>query len=148
MSKKYEVRFPNSGYVQLICSFIITSLLIYVIRIDDLLSVINVAILLSGCLVQVIMLLKRLLRKNNELVITESTIRLNQVEVPIHKIEKIIIEGYFIQSVGIKLYGRKLISIDFHFRFRENEEVNIKELRQWADMNSIQVTSGKILRWI
>ncbi|KOR90269.1 hypothetical protein [Paenibacillus solani] len=148
MNKKYEIKFPNSRYVQLICSIIITFLLIHVIRIDDLLSVINVAILLLVCLVQVVMLLKRILRKDNELVITESTIRLNQVEVPIHKIEKIIIEGYFIQSVGIKLYGRKLISIDFHFRFKENEDINIKELKQWANMNNIQVASGKIFRWI
>ncbi|KOP67362.1 hypothetical protein AMS62_20530 [Bacillus sp. FJAT-18019] len=148
MSKKYETKLPNSGYVQLTCSFIITSLLISLLRIDDLLSVIMLSILLLGSLIQVVMLLKRILRKNNELVITESTVRLNQVEVPIHRIEKIIIEGYFIQSVGIKLYGRKLISLDLHFRFKENEDINIEELKQWADMNSIQVVSGKIFRWI
>lgn len=92
--------------------------------------------------------MKRILRKNNELVITENTIRLNQAEVPIQKIEKIIIEGYFVQSLGIKLYGRKLVSMDFHFRFKNNEEINIEELKRWANMNRIKVTSGKIIRWI
>lgn len=148
MYKKYEIKYPKSGYVQVIISILITSLLLQVFRIDDLLSVILVVILLLGSLIQVVMLLKRILRKNNELVITENTIRINQAEVPIQKIEKIIIEGYFVQSLGIKLYGRKLVSMDFHFRFKNNEEINIEELKRWANMNRIKVTSGKIIRWI
>ncbi|RAR44261.1 hypothetical protein DP091_09590 [Paenibacillus sp. MDMC362] len=94
------------------------------------------------------MLLKRILRKNNELEITKNTIRLNQAEIPVQQIEKIIIEGYFVQSIGIKLYGRKLVSMDFHFRFKNNEEINIEELKQWANRNRIKVTSGRIFRWI
>lgn len=148
MYKKYEIKYPRSEYVQVIISILITSLLIQVLRIDDLLSVICVVILLLGNLIRVVMLLKRILRKNNELEITEYTIRLNQVELPIQKIEKIIIEGYFVQSIGIKLYGRKLVSMDFHFRFKNNEEINIEELKQWANRNRIKVTSGRIFRWI
>lgn len=148
MYKKYEIRFPSSGHVQVISAILITSLLIQVLPIDDILSVICVVTLLLGSLIQVVMLLKRILRKNNELEITENTIRINQAEVPVQKIEKIIIEGYFVQSIGIKLYGRKLVSMDFHFRFKNNEEVNIEELKQWANMNRIKVTSGRIFRWI
>lgn len=148
MYKKYEIKYPRSEYVQVIISILITSILIQVLRIDDLLSVICVVILLLGNLIRVVMLLKRILRKNKELEITENTIRLNQVELPIQKIEKIIIEGYFVQSIGFKLYGRKLVSMDFHFRFKNNEEINIEELKQWANRNRIKVTSGRIFRWI
>ncbi|MCT1401002.1 hypothetical protein AK95_16205 [Paenibacillus sp. LC231] len=148
MYKKYEIKYPRSEYVQVIISILITSILIQVLRIDDLLSVICVVILLLGNLIRVVMLLKRILRKNKELEITENTIRLNQAEVPIQQIEKIIIEGYFVQSIGIKLNGRKLVSMDFHFRFKNNEEINIEELKQWANRNRIKVTSGRIFRWI
>ncbi|WP_339296277.1 hypothetical protein MKY82_13480 [Paenibacillus sp. FSL W7-1279] len=148
MYKKYEIKYPRSEYVQVIISILITSILIQVLRIDNLLSVICVVILLLGNLVRVVMLLKRILRKNSELEITENTIRLNQAKVSVQQIEKIIIEGYFVQSIGIKLYGRKLVSMDFHFRFKNNEEINIEELKQWANRNRIKVTSGRIFRWI
>lgn len=148
MCKKYEIKYPRSEYVQVIISILITSILIQVLRIDNLLSVICVVILLLGNLIRVVMLLKRIFRKNKGLEITENTIRLNQAEVPIQQIEKIIIEGYFVQSIGIKLYGRKLVSMDFHFRFKNNEEINIEELKQWANRNRIKVTSGRIFRWI
>lgn len=148
MYKKYEIRFPSSGHVQVISSILITSLLIQVLPIDDLLSVIFLVLILLGNLIRVVMLLKRILRKNNELEITENTIRLNQAKVSVQQIEKIIIEGYFVQSIGIKLYGRKLVSMDFHFRFKNNEEINIEELKQWANRNRIKVTSGRIFRWI
>ncbi|WP_194542236.1 hypothetical protein [Paenibacillus sp. JZ16] len=148
MYKKYEIKYPRSEYVQVIISILITSILIQVLRIDNLLSVICVVILLLGNIVRVVMLLKRILRKNSELEITENTIRLNQAKVSVQQIEKIIIEGYFVQSIGIKLYGRKLVSMDFHFRFKNNEEINIEELKQWANRNRIKVTSGRIFRWI
>ncbi|KOP67226.1 hypothetical protein AMS62_19715 [Bacillus sp. FJAT-18019] len=148
MNKKYEIRFPKSGYVQVISSILIISSLLLLLRKDDLLSVIFVILLLLSILIQVVILLKRILRKNNELEITENTIKVNHIEVPIQKIEKIIIEGYLVQSIGIMLYGRKLVSMDLHFSFKNNEETNIEELKQWANMNRIKVTNGKIFRWI
>ncbi len=63
-------------------------------------------------------------------------------------IEKIIIQGYFIQSIGIKLYGKKYISNDLHFRFKYDEEKNVEDLKEWADKNGINVTAGRIKRWI
>lgn len=75
-------------------------------------------------------------------------IKLNNVEVPIDKIEKIIIHGYFVQSLGVKLQGKKFILNDLHFRFKNNEEKNIEEIKNWADKNEIDVISGKISRWL
>ncbi|OAB40376.1 hypothetical protein [Paenibacillus antarcticus] len=148
MNKKYEIKLPKSRYIQVISSILITFLLLFVLRKDDFLSVFFAIILISCTLLQVVLLLKKSLRKSNEFEITENTIKINHIEVPIEKIEKIIIQGYFIQSVGIKLYGRKLISMDLHFRFNNNEDANIEELKQWASINRIKVTSGKIYRWI
>lgn len=45
MYKKYEIKYPSSEYVQVIISILITSILIQVLRIDNLLSVICVVIL-------------------------------------------------------------------------------------------------------
>ncbi|KGE18411.1 hypothetical protein [Paenibacillus wynnii] len=148
MNKKYEIKIPKSGYIQVISSILTTYLLLLVLRKDDFLSVFFVIILFLGSVIQVVMLLKRILRKNSELEITENAIKINHIEVPIQKIEKIIIQGYFVQSIGIKLYGRKLVSRNLHFRFKNNEEGNIEELKHWARMNRIKVTSGKIYRWI
>jgi len=148
MNKKYEIKILKTEYFQVIYSILITFLLLLVLRKDDFLSVFFVIILFLFSLLHVVMLLKKILRKSNELEITENTIKINHVEVPRQKIEKIIIQGYFVQSIGIKLYERKLVSMDLHFRFKNNEEVNIEELKQWASMNKIKVTSGKIYRWI
>ncbi|OAB38617.1 hypothetical protein PMSD_06270 [Paenibacillus macquariensis subsp. defensor] len=148
MNKKYEIKILITEYFQVIFSILITFLLLLVLRKDDFLSVFFVIILFLFSLLHVVMLLKKILRKSNELEITENTIKINHIEIPRQKIEKIIIQGYLVQSIGIKLYERKLVSMDLHFRFKNNEEVNIEELKQWASMNKIKVTSGKIYRWI
>jgi len=114
-------------------------------------SALIVIILLCTILLQLVaifVLLKRIFRKNNELEITKNILKINHKELPIQEIEKIIIQGYFVQSIGIKLYERKYISINYFFRFKNNEEVNIGELKQWASMNGIKVISGKITLWI
>ena len=148
MNNKYDIKIPKSGYIQVISSFLIIGLLCLQLRKEDFISIFVVSILIISSLVQLVLLLSKSLRKMSELETTENTIRINQIEVPIHKIEKIIIQGYFIQSVGIKLYGRKLVSMNLHFKFKDNEEGNTKELKQWASMKGIKVTSGRIYRWI
>ncbi|MFD1135972.1 hypothetical protein [Paenibacillus urinalis] len=148
LNKKYKIKMPTSEYLQVISSILTTCLLLFVLRTDDFLSIFLFVILLLGNTIQVLMLLKRILRNNNELEITENKIKINHIEVPLQKIEKIIIQGYFVQSIGIKLYRRKLVSMNLHFRFKNDEEMNIEELEQWASANRIKVTSGKIYRWI
>src|SRR5690606_3065530 len=96
----------------------------------------------------IIVLMTKILRNTNELIITKNEIKINCKKVSIKEIEKIIIQGYFVQSIGIKRYGNKFISTGLHFRFRNNEETVIKELKQWATLNGIEVTNGKIYRWI
>ena len=126
-------------------------LLCSLLRMSNSSSALIVIILLCTILLQLVaifVLLKRIFRKNNELEITKNILKINHKELPIQEIEKIIIQGYFVQSIGIKLYERKYISINYFFRFKNNEEVNIGELKQWASMNGIKVISGKITLWI
>ncbi|MCQ4086997.1 hypothetical protein [Saccharibacillus sp. JS10] len=99
-------------------------------------------------LVYFILLLNRILKRNNELELTEDKITVNQIELSSEDIEKIIIEGYFVESVGIKLRGKKLVKMNLHFRFKNDEERSVNELKQWAAANGIQVTNRKIYRWM
>lgn len=93
-------------------------------------------------------LLIKILRKNNQLEITDDQIKLNNVEVQLQKIEKIVIQGYLVQSMGIKLCGKKYIPNDLHFRFKNEEEKNVEEIKKWADLNGIKVATGRIKRWV
>ena len=148
MNKRYKIKVPRSSYVQMFGAMLTTYLLLVILQNDDVLSVFFIIILLAASLVQVVMLVKRNLSRNQDLEITEHTIKINNKEVPIHKIEKIIIQGYFIPSIGIKLSGRTFVAMHLHFRFKHDEERNVEELKHWANMNKIKVTNGTIYRWI
>lgn len=149
MNKMYDIKLPLSIYIQMISYMIITLLMLKLLFISN--SIVLVVILLLCILLQVgaiIVLMTKILRNTNELIITKNEIKINRKKVSIKEIEKIIIQGYFVQSIGIKRYGNKFISTGLHFRFRNNEETVIKELKQWATLNGIEVTNGKIYRWI
>lgn len=75
-------------------------------------------------------------------------IKVNDTEVSAQEIEKIIISGYFMQSIGIKLYGRKLVPTKLHFKFKNDEEAKIEVLKQWASKNGVSVVYGKFRTWL
>lgn len=116
----------------------------FLLRLNEFSTRIPLLLVVLIYVVNIVVLLKRIIRRSKELEITENKIKINHIEVPIEQIEKIIIQGYFIQSVGIKLYRRKFVSGALFFRFKNNEEKAIAELKQWAEMNDIKVTSGSI----
>lgn len=137
-------------YFQLI-SFALLALihlsLTLLIKENTLLFIIYLLINLAFVIV-ILGLLFKILRKNNQLEIMDDKIKLNNVEVSNYKIEKIIIQGYFIQSLGIKLYGKRFILNDLHFRFENNEDMNVEDFKKWADHKGIDITSGRIYRWL
>lgn len=148
INKKYQIKVLKAEYIQVTYCIYLTIIVVFTFGIDSLLNAFFVIFVPLYTLLNIVMLLMKILRKNNELQIKEDGIQINHIEVPKQKIEKIIIQGYFVQSVGIKLYGKKFVSMKLHFRFKDNEEVSIEELKQWANMNQIKVTSGKIYRLI
>ncbi len=151
MNNKYEIKLPASIYFQLIGSVLTTLVLFTLYRRIDGSPVFLPAALWLCILAQVIIIviqLTRILHRYKELEISVNKIKINESEIPIQDIEKIIIDGYFIQSIGIKQFGKRFVSASCHFRFKSNEEVSIQELQQWATRNNIPVTSGKIIRWL
>lgn len=149
MNQKYEIKFPLSMYLQVICYSIVSLLMFKLVFIVD--SFFLAVFLSFLILVQVggiASLITRMLRRNSELEITPNKIRINRKEVSKEDIEKIIIDDSFTQSIGIKRYGKRLIPMDLHFRFKNKEETNLEELTVWARVNGIAVTRGKIFRWV
>ncbi|WP_160036837.1 hypothetical protein [Paenibacillus sp. An7] len=148
INKKYEIKVLKAEYIQVTYCIYLTIMVVFTFGINDLFDAFFVVFVPLYTILNIVMLSMKIFRKNNELQFKEDGIQINHIEVPKQKIEKIIIQGYFVQSVGIKLYGRKFVPMKLHFRFKDHEEVSIEELKQWASMNQIKVTNGKIYRLI
>lgn len=149
MNKKYELRVPVSAYIQVIGLTIILALHLFVQYYANQSLALTVSRVLNVLLCLVIFIqIVNIVRATKEIEITANSIKLKNVELQKQDIDKIIIQGYFVQNVGIKQKGKRLVSPKFFFRFRSNEEQHINELKQWAESHAIQVVSGRIYRWI
>lgn len=112
MNKIHAIKVPSSMYVQVIAYVVLASTqLMLALQTDFLVSLILSIIVYILAAV----LLIKILRKNNQLEITDDQIKSNNVEVQLQKTEKIVIQGYLVQSMGIKLRGKKYIPNDLHF---------------------------------
>lgn len=151
LSKKYELRVPVSAYIQVIGLTIILALFLFVQynanHLSLALTIVSRVFTVFACLVILIQIIN-IVRSTKEIELTANSIKLKNVELQKQDIDKIIIQGYFAQNVGIKQKGKRLVSPKFFFRFRSNEEQHINELKQWAESHEIQVVSGRIYRWI
>lgn len=147
-SKTYKIKIPRSMYVQISATGLQLIILLTIFPKNKLWEFVFLGGFVIFMLVYFILLLNRILKRNNELELTEDKITVNQIELSSEDIEKIIIEGYFVESVGIKLRGKKLVKMNLHFRFKNDEERSVNELKQWAAANGIQVTNRKIYRWM
>ncbi|GIP18171.1 hypothetical protein J40TS1_38130 [Paenibacillus montaniterrae] len=152
MIKTYNIKVPRSNYLQII---LFVFLLGNTIRLELLLDssdsiILNLLVWLgiSTALFVIIVKLYLLARFGKEIVITSDSIKTKNREVPIKDIEKIIVEGYFTQNIGIKRVGKKLVSSDLHFRFKKEEEKQVEEWTKWAEHNGIPVVEGRIIKWI
>jgi len=104
--------------------------------------------MISIIVIVIIVQLYLLVRFSKEVVITPDSIKTKNKEVVIKDIEKIIVQGYFVQSIGIKRVGKKFVSSDLHFRFKYDEEKQVKEWTEWAEHNGIPVVQGRIVKWL
>lgn len=152
MIKTYDIKVPRSNYLQII---LFVFLLGNTIRLKLLLDSSNSITLnllvwlgITTALFVIIVKLYLLARFGKEIVITSDSIKTKNREIPIKDIEKIIVEGYFTQSIGIKRVGEKLVSSDLHFKFKKDEEKQVEEWTKWAEHNGIPVVQGRIIKWI
>ncbi|MFX3636410.1 MAG: hypothetical protein ACE3L7_20860 [Candidatus Pristimantibacillus sp.] len=61
-------------------------------------------------------------------------------------IDQIYVEGYFNPLIGIRRKGKKIVFLAF--RFIEDEDKAIKELKEWAESHHIGVHHKTFIRWI
>jgi len=151
MNKTYDIKIPRSNYLQIIAFIVIliSQLMLKLnTNIDSLIMNLILLIMISLILIVIIIQLYLLARFGREVMITSDSIKTKNKELPIKDIEKIIIQGYFIQSIGIKRVGQRLISSDLHFRFKNDEEKQVEEWTKWAQHNGIPVVQGRIIKWL
>ncbi|URN94232.1 MAG: hypothetical protein NAG76_20795 [Candidatus Pristimantibacillus lignocellulolyticus] len=151
MNKKCEISLPISAYGQpIIFSIHLVIQLSFFIRFDNISftsNLLNWVIIVLSLSVIIIQLISNA-GFTKEIEITENGLKTKKLELPINKIEKLIIQGYFIQSIGIKQIGKRFVSTKLHFRFKHNSELQIREWEQWAEENGIKVVKGTIYTWI
>lgn len=82
-----------------------------------------------------------------------STITLDTNELIIHgqpitadTIDRIYVEGYFNPLLGVRRKGKKIVFLAF--RFIGDEDKAIKEVKDWAENNKIEVQNKTFMRWI
>lgn len=149
MNKTYRTKIPVSMYVNLVAYAGMAVMQLRLVLVME-----RSFFLIASCTfffaLMIIMwvLIAKISRKNNRLEIMYDQITLNNVNVPLERIEQIVVEGYFTQSIGIKLYGKRYVPHDLHFRFKRDEEKNVEEFRKWAEDSGIHTSTGWIRRWI
>jgi len=152
MNKKYEIQVPHSNYVSIVALSILFAgyLLKNMMGMDHISIVFQVINWLTSGFILTVIIIKVILtrRFGKQLKITEHGISTKHIELPAREIERIVIQGNSIQSIGIKGIGQRMISNSLHFRFAKEEEKHMKELKKWAEDNDIQIENGKIYRWI
>ncbi|MGI2297773.1 hypothetical protein [Paenibacillus sp. GXUN7292] len=153
MKEKIEIQIPGTVYFHLAVSVLLVLLLLSGFMFTEFNSIpvfrsLLVLFLIFVQLTIIIVLLKRILKKYKDIEFMQHKIKVNDTEVSAQEIEKIIISGYFMQSIGIKLYGRKLVPTKLHFKFKNDKEAKIEVLKQWASKNGVSVVYGKFRTWL
>ena len=152
MNKRYEIKAPRSHYIQMFGLLVIltshTLVTLYASSKEATLLYTLKWVMIFFIVVIIITQIYLLLRFGREITITPERIITKQSDIPVTEIEKIIIQGYFIESIGIKRIGKKLIQTDLHFRFKEDEEKHLEELKKWAQLHGIPVVRGRIIKWL
>lgn len=151
-SKKFKLKTPTSTYLPIILNFPILLLLLastftgrgvyssIPLPFRAIFTVLLLAVFIA-CGIRVYI-------QPRHLELTADKMILSHKEVPVSRIDKIIIQGYFVQSIGIKVHGKRLVPSLLHFRFKEDEETHVNELKLWAQEHGIVLKYGKIYRWI
>lgn len=147
MDKHYAIKTPR-----LFIYFILITLQLIILYLFNfgLKSIITISLQSLMVICQVVLIsaiLYRLSLKPKTIHLLNDSIKIYNKEVSISSIDKIILQGYFVQTIGIKPHHKKLIPSYLVFRFKENEEKHIKELREWAVQNNVEVKEGNIQSW-
>ncbi|MBH5317650.1 hypothetical protein I6N90_07530 [Paenibacillus sp. GSMTC-2017] len=65
-------------------------------------------------------------------------------EVHAADIEIIYIQGYFWQSIGVKLHNKKYVTTNLHFSFHKDKDSGVITLMEWTRHNKVKVKYGQV----
>lgn len=152
LSKTYEIKLPVSSWVALIVQLPVIAMIFYsTLTGRGLYSSISpmIGTLFSlfylGALLAVVI---RMIIQPRHAEIIGDKIIVGRKEIPAVHIDKLVIQGYFSQVIGIKPKGKRLVPSLLCFKIKGNEEEYTEEIIQWAKRNEIPIKYGRIFRWI
>ncbi|WNS44050.1 hypothetical protein [Paenibacillus sp. MMS20-IR301] len=63
-------------------------------------------------------------------------------------IKVIMIRGYFKPVIGILPHKRRIVPLNMAFRYSEDEDKGISNLKSWATMNNVKMVNRSFQTWI
>ncbi|MNZ62761.1 hypothetical protein D3C78_808920 [compost metagenome] len=152
-SSTFSIKYPSSIYsiVSLIIIAALQSFLLYLyVENDGDLGILLYAVIgsIAVCCVVIAIYTRSVVKRPSELVIDAQSISLHNRIIEAGEIERVMIQGYFKQIIGIKPFGSKIVPVSLCFRILNNEDMAIKELSRWAEQHQIPVVHKRFIRWL
>jgi hypothetical protein len=63
-------------------------------------------------------------------------------------IKVIMTRGYFKPVIGILPHRRRIVPMDLAFRYLNDEDRGVTELKSWAKMNNVKMVNKSFKTWI
>jgi hypothetical protein len=101
-----------------------------------------------GYLAILLITLFRVLKKTTMIYINQDEILVNGRTIQAQEIKVIMKMGYFSPVIGIKPHGKKAVPVKLCFRFSENEDQGIADLKRWAALNEIKMVNKDFMTWL
>lgn len=100
------------------------------------------------CMVMILAYLYQASKRATGLQLYPDSLCINSRTMRAEDIKVILTEGYFKPVIGILPQGRKLTPVDMVFRFSEDEDNGIADLKEWAQRNQVKMVNKTIKTWI
>jgi len=82
------------------------------------------------------------------LMISRDSLFINDRIVEANEIKMLMVMGYFRPVLGIRPTNKRYVPTYLCFRFLEEEDQGMKELRNWADQNQIPFLQKGFTKWM
>ena len=86
--------------------------------------------------------------KPTDLLISRDSLSFNDRIVEANEIKMLMVMGYFRPILGIRPTNKKYVPTYLCFRFLEEEDKGMKELKNWAEQNQIPFLLKGFTRWM
>ncbi|HEY2491330.1 MAG TPA: hypothetical protein VGI33_00100 [Paenibacillus sp.] len=148
---QYEIKNPQSARTLISICFSMSLFLFLLLHntADKHLILYSVEVLfLVFSFVTIVIIIMRMFEKPSKLQFASECLIVKGTTLEATAIKSILIQGYFKPVIGIKPSGKLLVPIRLCFRFNENEDQAILELKQWAERNQVKIYNKSFIRWM